>query len=217
MKDGPAPQYDFCGQRGPVKREMSLSDRGDKMKKILAVMGSPRKKGNTHILISKILEGAKSEKVAGEILFLDDLTIRECDGCHRCWQGKECNKADDMNNLYPRIAESAGIVFGTPVYWYGPTALIKGFLDRLVFFNCPENREKIKNKPAVLAVPFEEENPATADLVKAMFEKSLEYLEMNLIGTIIAPGVTKRGEIIKKQDSLEEAYNLGIKLARSVK
>jgi multimeric flavodoxin WrbA len=186
------------------------------MKKILAVMGSPRKKGNTHLLISKILEGARSEGAKGEIIFLDDLTIRECDGCHVCWKGKECNKDDDMNGIYPRIAESAGIVFGTPVYWYGPTALIKAFLDRLVYFNCPENRKYIKGKPAVLAVPCEEENPATADLVKAMFEKSLEYLEMNLIGTIIVPGVTKRGEIIKKQSPLEEAYNLGIRLARSI-
>jgi multimeric flavodoxin WrbA len=187
------------------------------MKKILGVMGSPRKKGNTHILISKILEGAKSEGVKGEILFLDDLTIHECDGCHRCWQGKECNKKDDMNNIYPKIMESAGIVFGTPVYWYGPTALIKGFLDRFVYFNCPEKRKMIKGKPAALAVPCEEEDPATAALVKAMFEKSLEYLEMNLIGFIIVPGVTKRGEIIKKQGSLQEAYNLGIRLARSVK
>ncbi len=186
-------------------------------KKILGVMGSPRKKGNTHILVSKILEGAKSEGVKGEILFLDDLTIRECDGCYRCWQGKGCNKDDDMNDIYPRIAESAGIIFSTPVYWYGPTALIKGFLDRFVYFNCPENRKMIKGKPAVLAVPCEEEDPAVADLVKAMFKKSLKYLEMNLVGTIVVPGVTKRGEIIKKQDALEEAYNLGIKLARSIR
>jgi hypothetical protein len=95
--------------------------------------------------------------------------------------------------------------------------LMKGFIDRFVYFNCPENREQIKGKPAVLAIPFEEEDPATADLVKAMFEKSLRYLEMNLIGTIIVPGVTKRGEIRKKQAPLEEAYNLGVKLARSAK
>ena len=187
------------------------------MQKILGIMGSPRKKGNTHILISKILDGARSEGAEGEILFLGDLTIHECDGCHRCWKGKECNKNDDMNKIYPKIMASAGIIFGTPVYWYGPTALIKGFLDRFVYFNCPENRKMIKGKPAVLAVPCEEADPAAADLVKAMFEKSLRYLEMDLIGSIIVPGVTKKGEIIKKQGPLEEAYNLGIKLARSVK
>jgi len=65
-------------------------------------------------------------------------------------------------------------------------------------------------------VPCEEDDAAAADLVKEMFEKSLEYLEMDLIGAIIVPGVTKRGEIIKKQGPLEEAYNLGIRLARSV-
>jgi multimeric flavodoxin WrbA len=186
-------------------------------KKILGVMGSPRKKGNTHLLVSKILEGAKSAGARGDILFLGDLSIRECDGCHVCWKGKKCNKNDDMNKIYSKIIESAAIVFGTPVYWYGPTALMKGFIDRFVYFNCPENREQIKGKPAVLAIPFEEEDPATADLVKAMFEKSLRYLEMNLIGTIIVPGVTKRGEIRKKQAPLEEAYNLGVKLARSAK
>jgi len=51
----------------------------------------------------------------------------------------------------------------------------------------------------VLAVPCEEEDPAAAALVKTMFEKSLRYLEMNLIGFIIVPGVTRRGEIIKNK------------------
>ncbi len=184
------------------------------MKKILGIMGSPRKKGNTHILISKILEGAKSEGAKGDILFLNDLTIQECDGCHRCWRGTECSKEDDMNRLYPKIIESDGIVFGTPVYWYGPTALMKGFIDRFVYFNCPENRKKIRGKPAVLAVPFEEEDPQAAALLKASFEKSLVYLEMNLIGTILVPGVSQKGEILEKVDLLGEAYELGRRLAR---
>lgn len=184
------------------------------MKKILGIMGSPRKKGNTHILISKILEGAQSEGARGDILFLADLAIRECDGCHRCWKGKECSKDDDMNRLYPNIIESAGIVFGTPVYWYGPTALMKGFIDRFVYFNCPENREKIRGKPAILAVPFEEEDPAAADLVKTFFEKSLQYLEMNLIGTILVPGVSRKGKILEKVDLLEKAYELGRRFAQ---
>lgn len=184
------------------------------VKKILGVMGSPRKNGNTHILISKILEGAQSEGAKGDILFLSDLTIKECDGCHRCWKGVECSKDDDMNRLYPKIIESAGIVFGTPVYWYGPTALMKGFIDRLVYFNCPENRKKIRGKPAVLAVPFEEEDPQTATLLEAFFEKSLQYLEMNLIGTILVPGVSQKGEILEKVNRLEEAYELGRRLAQ---
>ena len=146
------------------------------MKKVLGVVGSSRRNGNTHILVSKILEGAKDAGGKAELLLLKDMNIKDCDGCHACWKGKPCSKKDDMNGIYPKIIESDIIVFGTPVYWYGPTALMKAFLDRFVFFNCPENRETIKGKTAVLAIPFEEENPEAADLLVGMFEKSLDYL-----------------------------------------
>ena len=184
------------------------------MKKILGVLGSPRKNGNTHILVSKILEGAKEEGATGELLFLNNLNIRECDGCHACWEGKQCSKNDDMHTLNPKIVESDVIVFGTPVYWFGPTALMKGFIDRFVYFNCPENRLKIKDKSAVIAVPFEEEHPETADLVIRFFEKSLQYLQMNLIGKVLVPGVSKKGDILHKKDSLEEGYKLGRRLGQ---
>ena len=183
------------------------------MKKILGVMGSPRINGNTHVLISKILEGAKEKGAATDIILLKDLNIQECDGCHTCWKGNECSKSDDMNNIYPRIIENDIILFGTPVYWYGPTALMKAFIDRFVYFNCPENRIKIKGKSAVIVVPFEENNLETADLLVKMFEKSFEYLEIPLIGKIIIPGVTKRGEVIKQEATIEQCYNLGKKLA----
>ena len=184
-----------------------------KVNKILGVVGSPRKKGNTHILVTRILDGAKDIGATTEIIFLNDLNIRECDGCHFCWRNKACNKKDDMNNIYPKIIQSDVIIFGTPVYWYGPTALMKGFIDRLVYFNCPKNRAKIRGKYAVIAVPFEEENPKTAFLLTKFFEKSLRYLEMNLIAEILVPGVSSRGEILKKDTQLEEAYKLGRRLA----
>lgn len=183
------------------------------MKKILGVVGSPRRNGNTYILVSRILEGAKEKGSAVEMLLLDDLTIGECDGCHTCWEGKGCSKNDDMNDVYPKIIESDVIVFGTPVYWYGPTALMKGFIDRFVYFNCPANREKIMGKSAVIAVPFEEEDAESASGVVTFFEKSFEYLQMKLVGKIIAPGVGRKGEILEKRGLLEEGYELGKKLA----
>lgn len=183
------------------------------MKKILGVVGSPRRNGNTHILVSKILEGAEEAGAKTEILLLGDLTIQECDGCHTCWKGNECSKHDDMNTVYPRIIESDVIIFGTPVYWYGPTALMKGFIDRFVYFNCPENRTKIKGKSAMIAIPFEEECLETAAPLVTFFEMCLQYLEMNLIGKVIVPGVTKRGEIAERVDCLKEAYELGNRIA----
>ena len=83
-------------------------------------------------------------------VFLNDLHIEECIGCHACWKIGSCVKQDDMNILYQKILESQVIVFGTPVYWYGPTTLMKGFIDRFVYYNCPQNRPKIKGKCALL-------------------------------------------------------------------
>jgi len=183
------------------------------MKKILGITGSPRRNGNTHILVSKILEGAGDHGAVTESIFLGDLTIRECNGCHVCWESGECSKNDDMNALYPKIIESDVIVFGTPVYWYGPTALMKGFIDRFVYFNSPGNREKIRGKSAVLAVPFEEDNPGTAELLVSLFQKSFRYLEMELVSSILVPGVGGKGEILTKVDSLTVAYELGKRLA----
>ena len=118
-----------------------------------------------------------------------------------------------MNPVYPKIAASDVWVFGKPVYWYGPTALIKCFIDRFVYFNCPANREMIRGKSAVLAVPFEEDNPETAALVTAFFQKSMAFLDVRLLGSMIVPGMERKGQILELPDRLAEAYELGRKAA----
>lgn len=183
------------------------------MKKLLAVMGSPRKGGNTHAMLHGVLEGATSCGAETEMVFLGDMTIAQCNGCLACWKTGQCAKKDDMNRLYDLISQSDAIVFGTPVYWYGPTALMKAFLDRFVYFNCPENRNKIKGKTGALIIPFEEEGPETADLIIALFEKSFSYLEMNFAGTVIAPGLLRKGEVAENPTIMDQAFQLGQKLA----
>jgi multimeric flavodoxin WrbA len=185
------------------------------MKKILAIVGSPRKGGNTDMLVQKAAEGASSRGAKVDTLQLGKLNIRECDGCHVCWQGKSCNKHDDMLDIYAKIIESDTIIFGTPVYWYGPTALMKAFIDRLVYFNCPENRAKIRGKSAAVVIPFEEENPDTAKPVVEFFEKCLNYLEMKLVGVIIVGAVRDKGDVLKKPERLIEAFELGKKLSEN--
>jgi multimeric flavodoxin WrbA len=186
------------------------------MKKILGVIGSPRRNGNTHILVSRILEGANNEGMSTDAIFLNDLSIKECNGCHVCWKSERCIKKDDMSNLYQKIIESDVIVFGTPVYWYGPTALMKGFIDRFVYFNGPKNRKKIKDKLAVIVVPFEEEDAKTVAPVVSFFEQSLNFLSVKLIGKIITPGMTRRGEVKEKNEYMEKAYELGKKVAKDI-
>ena len=183
------------------------------MTKVLGIVGSPRKEGNTDLLVDRVLEGAESRGATVDKVYLKGLNIQECDGCHTCWQGKDCSKNDDMNGLYPQIVEHDVIVFGTPVYWYGPTALMKAFIDRFVYFNCPENRESITGKSAVIAIPFEDDQPEAASLLVTFFQKCFDYLEMKLVGQILVPGVTEKGEIRRRTDSLEQAYQLGTRLA----
>ena len=187
---------------------------GKPPKIVLGIVGSPRKKGNTDVLVSRLLAGAHAEGAATDKIYLGDQHIRECDGCHVCWQGKPCSKKDDMNDLYSKIAESDVIVFGTPVYWYGPTALMKAFIDRFVYFNCTVNRPGIRGKEAVIVIPFEEEDNATVEPLVTFFDKSLSYLEMVTTGRIIAPGTTVRGEVGRRPDLMDRALELGKEVAR---
>jgi len=180
------------------------------MKNVLGVVGSPRKNGNTDAMVSRVLQGARDAGARIETIRLADVKIQECDGCHACWKGRRlCSKRDDMAALYPKIAESDAIVFGTPVYWYGPTAIMKSFIDRFVYFNCPAHREQTRNKAAVIAIPFEDRTYATADLVVGFFERSLEYLGMRLVGKILAPGVAKRGEVANRKRIMAVCDKLG--------
>ena len=118
-----------------------------------------------------------------------------------------------MRAIYPAITQSDVIVFGTPVYWYGPTALMKAFIDRFVYFNCPENRRKIKGLSAAIAIPFEEEDLETARGVVEFFQKSLAYLQIKLLGQIIVPGAGENGAVRRKPEDLQRAYELGRTLA----
>jgi multimeric flavodoxin WrbA len=184
------------------------------MKHVLGIMGSPRAGGNTHVLLERVMEGAREEGAVTDLARLGELFIAECDGCHVCWQGHECPKRDDMNPVYSQIEKADVLVFATPVYWYGPTALMKAFIDRLVYFNCPDNRPKIRGKRATIIIPFEETDPATAAGTVEFFEKCLAYLEMRLEGRLIVPGVTKRGEVGGREKVMKEAFDLGRTLVR---
>lgn len=187
------------------------------MSRFVGVVGSPRRNGNTHVLVSRVLDGAASAGAQIDTLFLGERSIRECDGCHLCWEGAHCPKADDMADVFPRIISADALVFGTPVYWYGPTGLMKLFIDRFVFFNSPGHRAWIAGKPAVIVVPYEETDPETVRPVIEFFEKCFAYLDIELVAKIIAPGVTARGEVRTHGDRLQEAFDAGAALAAKLR
>ncbi|NYT12637.1 MAG: flavodoxin family protein [Methanomassiliicoccales archaeon] len=177
--------------------------------KVLGILGSPRTSGNTHALMTSVMKGCDSLGAETEIVELGDLEIKECDGCHACWKGRECPKGDDMLDLYETMKKSDAFVFGTPVYWYAPSGLMKMLIDRMVYFNCPENRISIRGKVATYVIPFEELDPATAEPVEDFFRRCFQYLELRLIEGVVVPGVNAKGEVSRKSDAMESAYQLG--------
>ena len=172
--------------------------------KILALMASPRKGGNTDLLINEILGGAAGNK--HEKLGLYDMDIAPCTDCRDCRTGA-CSIDDDMLDLYPKIESADVIIFGTPLYWYGPSGPMKLFMDRLLPYS---ETEKLKKKRALLVIPSAE-GPEACEAVVMMFQLSLDYLGMD-ITHILLPKAYEKGEISNDPQTLEQAREMGASL-----
>jgi multimeric flavodoxin WrbA len=182
----------------------------DSRMRITAFLGSPRANGNTDILASQVLEGARESGHITEAIALRRLTISPCIGCEKCWQnGQPCVLKDDMGDLYQTVADSQILVFATPVYWYAPTAIMKAFLDRLVPLNRPQGRPLIQNKGGVLVVVYEESGPEAAEPLIRMFEMSFDYLGLKFLDRIVVDGTGPKGAILQKPDALARAREIG--------
>ena len=109
-----------------------------------------------------------------------------------------------MKLLYPKLEEADVIVFGTPLYWYGPTAKMKLMVDRLRPYAASG---KLKGKKAVLVIPSEEGPKACGNLVD-MFELSFRYLGLELAGKILATA-SEKGEVKEQPKTLDKAFEIG--------
>ena len=104
--------------------------------KILGISGSPRK-GNTEWMVERVLEAARNGGAETELILLRKMDIRLCRGCLTCEVGSrkqpgECVIKDDMEPLLGKMLAADAFVFGTPVYFYMLSALLKNFMDRTV-------------------------------------------------------------------------------------
>lgn len=99
--------------------------------KVLGVSCSPRKYGNSWLLLEEALAGAREAGAETEMLSLSEMEILPCDGCLACWKTPYCHIKDDMRDVYPKVEASDGIIFASPVYFLGMAGQCKLFLDRL--------------------------------------------------------------------------------------
>jgi hypothetical protein len=116
-----------------LKKLPSLGPKSERRKarmKILGIVASPRKGGNTDVLVDRVLEGAKTKGAEVEKLYLRDWAIQPCQGAFSCEIAQQCILPDEMQKIYPRLHEAAGIVIGTPIYMSGVSGPLVNFLDR---------------------------------------------------------------------------------------
>ena len=174
--------------------------------KILALNGSARKRGNTDILIDRILKGCKEKGYKTEKLNLYDYEILPCIDCRECKKGDYvCTLNDGMKKIYPKMEKADLIIFGTPNYWNGPTGKMKLLIDRMRPF--VPNR-KLEGKKWVVVSPSAE-GPKSCKLLVEMLRLSFDYLGMKYAGKVLVKAYEK-GEIEKNQKALGKAFEFGI-------
>jgi len=100
---------------------------------LLILIGSPRKNGNCALLANEAADAARAEGADPELVFLHDLHMQACEGCHVCRESvdAECILEDDMTALYPKLRAADAILLATPIYSYDMTAQTKLLIDRL--------------------------------------------------------------------------------------
>ena len=106
--------------------------------KILGISGSPRKNGVTMAMLEAALGGSLAAGAETELYSVAGKDIRGCDGCWACSSTGQCHIKDDMQELYDKMAAADGIIFGTPVYFWGMTSQIKAVIDRSILFGGGE-------------------------------------------------------------------------------
>ena len=176
-------------------------------KHALGIVGSPRRGGNTEILVGAALRGAEEAGALVEKVLLSKLDVAPCLACDACRDSGECVQQDDMAELLDKMQRSQVWVLGTPVYYFGPTAQLKAFLDRW-YIGRPNT---FRGRRVILTIPFEDSSTETARYTVGILSDSLAWKKAELFATVLAPGVAGPGDVRKHPDLLEAAYRAGRK------
>lgn len=169
--------------------------------RILALIGNPRKGGNTDRLVEQILTNSRVKGHATEKLFLYDYEIAPCVDCRNCQKSNgQCSINDGMRDIYPKIENADIIIFATPLYWYGPSGKMKLLIDRMRPYLT---NKKLVGRKGLLVVPSEEGPNACRPLLQ-MFRKSFAYLGIEYAGKVFVRAYEKE-EVHANKEALKRA------------
>ena len=141
--------------------------------KVLGIIGSPRRLGNTELIVDEILRGAQSSGFKTEKIILSKLTINPCIACDNCQRKGKCFQDDDMPKLLKKMDESQIRILGTPIYWWGPTAQMKAFIDR---WYGGRHVIDFEGHKVILVIPFEDTDIKTGQYAEGMLKRSASFL-----------------------------------------
>ncbi|MHC4268052.1 MAG: flavodoxin family protein [Planctomycetota bacterium] len=187
---------------------------------VLGISGSPRRDGNTELLIREFMKGAKASGHETELIILTELKISPCTSCDYCQKNGKCVINDDMQLMHKKLLEADYLVFASPIYFGGVSAQLKSFIDR-----CQTlwSRKYILKK--VLVSPDKGSRPgyfiSTAGskdynkvfdgaiiIIKAIYNT----LDIEYKGELLFKDMEKKGDIIKHPNALNMAYETGASL-----
>jgi multimeric flavodoxin WrbA len=166
--------------------------------KIIGIIASPHKEGNTAWTVNKILEGAKEQGAETQSWCLGDLDISPCRGCLCCHNGSNqgCIIDDDMQELYDAFEQADSLVLGSPVYMGQMSAQAKIFTDRLFARISPRFSPHYKERATKkkLLLVFTQGNPDPA-----MFQVYFDYtkhifrlLEFDVKDVVVVAGMREK-------------------------
>jgi hypothetical protein len=187
----------------------------------LALTCSPRKTGNTAILAAKVLEGCQSAGYPARLAHLTDYRYAPCRACGGCNTTGKCVVKDDAGQLFEEILACNRFVLAAPVFSMGICAQAKSFIDRSQQFWAARyllgrrlfgetNRQQRRGVYVGCAgTRLPDVFDGTLQVVRYLFK----ILEIDLVATLCYPGIDGEGEIRGNATALQEAFELGRRLA----
>lgn len=189
---------------------------------LLILVGSPRRAGNSATLSKAVQRGAEAAGARVAVRFLDDFVssfLRDCRSCRRA--DGECSIPDRFRTLFfDDFLPSDGIVFCSPIYWYGLSAQTKAFLDRSFCYyaaSYPDSArilERMSGKRIGLVLTSEESYPGAALGIVHQVQEFSRYTDSAFIGVVRGVG-NSRGEVVRDPgDPVTAAEQLGREIFR---
>lgn len=186
--------------------------------KVLGIAGSPRRDGNTDLLLAEFMRGAASQGAEVKTIILNDLNFIACQHCDACLKAGKCQYDDDMQMIYRELEQADGIVLASPIHFMGVTAQMKAMIDRLqarwarkYVLKIPPLGDRRERKGFFIAVGGRR-TPNIFEPALATIKIVFLTLDVTYAGELLFSGVDEKGAITKHPDVLRQAFQAGQKL-----